>query len=180
MRRGRPLAPLNLTGEERETPLRWPRRPKTAQALALRSRIILACAHGLNVCSSPLRTSLVRRRHVRAEATRRGRFVKPIGDTVLLTFPLERATQAIEALRGFQSRSTSLWRAFDERCRVRVKAGAGPVQFGLLGAAGAERFDIVGDALNSLFKAPWSDFDMSPDVTVLRMRRHQPLVLRRG
>ena len=46
MRRGRPLPPLTLTAEERETLQRWLRRPKTAQALALRSRIILACAHG--------------------------------------------------------------------------------------------------------------------------------------
>lgn len=42
----RPLAPLTLTEEERETLLRWTRRPKTAQALACRSRIVLACAAG--------------------------------------------------------------------------------------------------------------------------------------
>ena len=43
---GRPLAPLNLTDEERDTLQRWARRPKTAQALARRARIILACASG--------------------------------------------------------------------------------------------------------------------------------------
>ena len=42
----RPLAPLTLTEEERETLLRWARRPKTAQALACRARIVLACAAG--------------------------------------------------------------------------------------------------------------------------------------
>lgn len=43
---GRPLAPLTLTDEERETLQRWVRRPKTAQALARRARIVLACASG--------------------------------------------------------------------------------------------------------------------------------------
>ena len=35
-----------LDGAERETLEQWTRRPKTAQALALRSRIVLACAEG--------------------------------------------------------------------------------------------------------------------------------------
>ena len=46
MGRGRPMAPLALDGAERETLEQWTRRPKTAQALALRSRIVLACAEG--------------------------------------------------------------------------------------------------------------------------------------
>jgi transposase len=44
--RGRPKATLELSDDERETLQRWARRPKTAQALALRSRIVLACAEG--------------------------------------------------------------------------------------------------------------------------------------
>jgi len=46
MRRGRPIPPLTLTPDERDTLARWARRPKTAQALAQRARIILACAAG--------------------------------------------------------------------------------------------------------------------------------------
>jgi transposase len=46
--RGRPRAELVLTSEERETLARWSRRAKSAQALALRCRIILACAEGLS------------------------------------------------------------------------------------------------------------------------------------
>ncbi len=42
------LPPLVLTGEEREALERWTRRPKTSQALALRARIVLACAEGEN------------------------------------------------------------------------------------------------------------------------------------
>jgi len=37
---------LELTGEEREQLVRWERRRKSSQALALRSRIVLACAEG--------------------------------------------------------------------------------------------------------------------------------------
>ena len=46
MRTGRPIAPLSLAVEERETLQRWARRPKSAQALAQRSRIVLECASG--------------------------------------------------------------------------------------------------------------------------------------
>jgi transposase len=46
MRTGRPIAPLVVTGEERERLEEWTRRPKTAQALAQRARIVLACASG--------------------------------------------------------------------------------------------------------------------------------------
>jgi len=44
--RGRPKAPLVLSDVERQTLLSWSRRAKTAQALALRARIVLACAEG--------------------------------------------------------------------------------------------------------------------------------------
>jgi transposase len=47
-RTGRPTAALVLTEEERATLLRWSRRAKSAQALALRCRIVLACAKGAN------------------------------------------------------------------------------------------------------------------------------------
>lgn len=43
-RRGRPTAVIELTDEERETLERWARRPKSAQALALRCRIVLGAA----------------------------------------------------------------------------------------------------------------------------------------
>lgn len=46
MRPGRPKAAMSLTAEERETLARWARRPTTAQALAQRARIVLACATG--------------------------------------------------------------------------------------------------------------------------------------
>ena len=45
-RRGTPTAEVVLSDDERETLERWARRPKSAQALALRCRIVLACADG--------------------------------------------------------------------------------------------------------------------------------------
>jgi transposase len=45
-RTGRPTAELVLSDEERQALQRWVRRPKSAQALALRAKIVLACAEG--------------------------------------------------------------------------------------------------------------------------------------
>ena len=47
MRTGRPIPELILSEAERETLQNWARRPKSAQALALRARMILRCAEGL-------------------------------------------------------------------------------------------------------------------------------------
>ena len=44
--RGRPKAELVLSEEERDTLARWARRPNSPQSLALRSKIVLACAAG--------------------------------------------------------------------------------------------------------------------------------------
>ena len=46
MPRGRPMPELMVTTDERATLERWARRPTTAQALAQRARMILACADG--------------------------------------------------------------------------------------------------------------------------------------
>lgn len=46
MATGRPIPPLILTPEERETLERWTRRPTTAQALAQRAKIVLVSANG--------------------------------------------------------------------------------------------------------------------------------------
>jgi transposase len=48
MPRGRPIPELILSSEEQATLQAWARRPKTAQALALRARMVLACAEGKN------------------------------------------------------------------------------------------------------------------------------------
>src|SRR5262245_9239173 len=43
---GRPIPPLSLSCEEGETWQNWARRPTSAQALAQRARVVLACAEG--------------------------------------------------------------------------------------------------------------------------------------
>jgi transposase len=47
-RSGRPKVELVLTGDERDQLQSWARRRNSAQAVALRSRIVLACADGLD------------------------------------------------------------------------------------------------------------------------------------
>src|SRR6266540_800509 len=46
-RTGRPKAELQLTADERKTLVGWSRRAKSSQALALRCKIVLACADGI-------------------------------------------------------------------------------------------------------------------------------------
>jgi transposase len=46
MRSGRPKAELIVTDDERQKLEQWARRPKSTQRLALRARIVLACADG--------------------------------------------------------------------------------------------------------------------------------------
>jgi transposase len=46
MRTGRPIPPLILTADERDTLERWARRPTTARALSERARLVLECASG--------------------------------------------------------------------------------------------------------------------------------------
>ena len=70
--RGRPKAELVLSDSERSALEAFARRPKTAQALALRARIVLACASGQDnqVVASELRTT-------QATVSKwRGRFVR--------------------------------------------------------------------------------------------------------
>jgi transposase len=47
-RPGRPVAAVVLTGAEHDQLARWARRAKTEQALALRAKIVLACAEGVS------------------------------------------------------------------------------------------------------------------------------------
>src|ERR1700757_1659847 len=58
-RPGRRKAELVLTGAEREQLARWARRAKTSQVLALRAKIVLACAEGREnkAVAAQLRTS---------------------------------------------------------------------------------------------------------------------------
>jgi transposase len=71
------LAPLVLTEDDRRTLEGWTRRRKTAQALALRARIVLACAEGGSNTAVAERLGLARH----TVATWRSRFLRdgPVG-----------------------------------------------------------------------------------------------------
>jgi transposase len=45
---GRPLIPLSINAQDQAQLVAWAKRPKTAQALAMRSRVVLLAADGLN------------------------------------------------------------------------------------------------------------------------------------
>jgi len=60
MSRGRPRTALVLTDDERSTLERWSRRAKSSQALALRCRIVLACAEGLSNVEAAQRLNINR------------------------------------------------------------------------------------------------------------------------
>src|SRR5215468_2400486 len=66
------LAEVVLSGDEREVLERWARRPKSAQALALRCRIVLAAAEGQQ--SKEIAERLGCSRHTVGK--RRGRFAR--------------------------------------------------------------------------------------------------------
>lgn len=134
--RGRPKADLMLTEAEREQLQAWTRRRKTAQALALRSRIVLACAKGLDnrvvakeLAVTPQTVSKWRGRFVRerlgglCDAPRSGapRTVQDADVETVITRTLEArpkdathwSTRAMAKQTGLsQSTISRIWRAF--------------------------------------------------------------------
>ena len=148
-RTGRPKAELALTDDEREQLQRWARRRKSAQALALRSRIVLACADGLDEqgsrCAAGVRRaptvgkwrSPVRRRRLDGlvDEPRPGRpptiTAEQVEDVVVATLEStpENAThwsRAKMAERTGLSKSTigRIWKAFEPQAAPRRRVQA--------------------------------------------------------
>ena len=59
-KRGRPVPAIVLTDEEKQSLENWARRPKTAQALAGRARMVLACAQGMSNGEVAVKTGVTR------------------------------------------------------------------------------------------------------------------------
>jgi class 3 adenylate cyclase len=99
-----------------------------------------------------------------------GRVVKFMGDAALLAFPADDPAAVSERLERLRNESDRLWRSFGEGCTLLMKAGVGEVVSGPLGAPGDERPDVVGGALNALFKARWGDYPVGPKLRELTPR----------
>ncbi len=81
-----------------------------------------------------------------------------------MVFPVSQAREAVDALRRFQSSATAVWSEIDPDCRAQVKVGVGELATGPFGPPGDERFDVYGNALNQLFKAPAAEFFVTPEL----------------
>ncbi|MDB4907738.1 MAG: hypothetical protein JWO05_2522 [Gemmatimonadetes bacterium] len=93
-----------------------------------------------------------------------GTVVKALGDGLLMAFPPNRAADAVAVLREAQGSASALWKAFDARCEVQVKATIGTVLCGPIGPPGDVRVDIFGNALNRLFKLAPGDLALTPEL----------------
>jgi class 3 adenylate cyclase len=100
-------------------------------------------------------------------ASAEGQVIKVMGDSTLLTFPPSHPSEAVEALHMLLTKANTLWQQIDDRCQVQVKVGIGRVVSGMLGPPGGQRLDIIGTALNCLFKAPWGEFEVMPELARL-------------
>ena len=135
-RRGRPTVEITLSAEERETLQRWARRHSSAQALATRCRIVLACAEGRSggevaaeLRVHPATVSKWRRRFAKdrldglVDAPRPGA-ARTIGDDVIEAILIETletappdathwSTRGLAAKHGISHQTVAeIWRAF--------------------------------------------------------------------
>jgi len=134
--RGRPTVEIKLSGDERKTLLRWAQRHTSAQALALRCKIVLACAEGrtnagiaAELGCNPVTVSKWRHRFAAdrldglVDAPRPGA-ARTIGDDVIEAIVVETletapadathwSTRGLAAKHGISHQTVAeIWRAF--------------------------------------------------------------------
>lgn len=133
---GRPTVAIELSAEERDTLQRWARRHSSSQALALRSRIVLACGDGMadtaiarDLGCHPVTVSKCRHRFAIDRLEGLGDAPRPgaarrIGDDVIEAVVVETlettpgqdthwSTREMAARHGISRQTVSeIWRAF--------------------------------------------------------------------
>ena len=78
-----------------------------------------------------------------------GRVVKFIGDAALVVFPEKEVDRGVEALLELKDAIDRFMQARGWDCRLTVKAHFGTAVAGPFGPPGAERFDVIGKAVNT-------------------------------
>jgi adenylate cyclase len=109
-----------------------------------------------------------------------GVVVKFIGDGALLTFPVERADDALTQLLELRQEVDQWLASRSWASRLIVKMHAGPVVAGDFGVRDSKRFDVLGNTVNVAARLP-RPFHLSPQVFRLlspemrrRMKKHTP------
>lgn len=112
-----------------------------------------------------------------------GRVVKPIGDSVLMTFPEGRADDAVNALLRLKEEGDRWLEQRGLPCRHVIKAHAGPVCCGPIGPRGDKRLDVYGRTVNTAALTRSNGFAVTPQVfrklapdTRKRLKKHTPPV----
>src|SRR6267143_31439 len=148
-RTGRPKAALVLSDEEKATLRRWSKRAKSAQALALRCKIVLACAEGLSnkEVAGQLRCAPV------TVSKWRSRFVEKVVDVVgLYHNPPEKAVVL----------------CVDEKSQIQALDRSQPVLPMMPGMPERRTHDYYRNGITTLFAA----FDVADGTVISELHRH--------
>jgi adenylate cyclase len=78
-----------------------------------------------------------------------GRVIKYMGDAALVVFPEEEVDRGVQALLELKDAIDHFMGSRGWDCRLTAKAHFGTVIAGAFGPAGAERFDVLGKAVNT-------------------------------
>jgi class 3 adenylate cyclase len=77
-----------------------------------------------------------------------GMVLKFIGDSALIIFPENKVDEGVLTLLSTREKSDAYFQSLGFNNRVRLTAHLGEVAIGMFGTEGAQRLDIIGDAVN--------------------------------